>query len=1644
MKATHSELGSETFSASAFVTQAISLADALGRLHAQKIIYKTLTPQCFKLDPVTHAASLAAPGTVRPAGHIDMLTYSSPEQSGRTNRQIDFRTDYYSLGVMLYEMACGFPPFHSTDPMELLHAHLARMPAPPHLLNAQLPPVVGAIILKLLAKRPEDRYQSQAGLQHDLDRCLSQLQAGKTEIADFALGSVDVSDRLQIPQKLYGREREISVLFDVLDRLALGLPELVLVSGYSGIGKSSLVHEIRSPVIARRGYLLVGKFELLRKSTPYSAIIQALDGFLKQILTESEEQLQDWRAKILSALDINAQVLVDLLPRLEKIIGKQAAVSAVSSVEAENRFNSVLQNFLKMLAKREHPAVLFLDDLQWADAASLKLIKYICAEIKDASILLVGAYRDNEVDQSHPLTSAIDAIRAGKTAVHEIRVKPLPLESIEDILADAFHSSASQVKDLAALLESKTGGNPFFFHQFMELLFQEKLIYLDPQRQWTWNIAGIKSLSVTNNVVDLLGQTLSRFPQQTQSAISCAAAVGNNFSLGTLATVMEQAGDACLAHLQPAIGAGMLIEVDALTETAAPHERHFRFLHDRIQQAAYELVTTVSKPALHYRIGQLLLGDADIDTLAEDKLFMLVEHFNRGVGLIIDVRERVRLAHLNCMAAKKAKLSAALATAMDFLTRAIALLPEDCWRSEYELTFSIYFEFADVERLSINYDKTDALCQVLLVNAKTLLHKATVLELTVERHRATNNFRQAIETGVQALALFGVTISLEPTQEEYEQTRARLEALRLGDDPEKVLNSPAMSDPAYLVLTRIFSSVLPCVWNGSPLLWPSLIYEQAKILMDHGYTGGSFLTYTTYATILCSSPHTTRQGERVGRLSVDIAEKFGDPGLRNRAMLSYAAFSAPWTRHLAETPPMLLDVYEYSANVGDIEYLNYSLIFRYSHQLLIGTALPKLAQSSRKYKEIFDKFGSQQFRLIYAFNRMVIALSGSDADLMPADFDEQAYLEQAEKAKNWTSLFYYGVVNTVCSYLFGKPEAAIEFARKAGSLFWIFQSRALAPYLNLFHSLSLLALCDDTAKRAEYLDEADRLQNTMALWAANAPRNFAHKWDLIEAERLRVTGDAAGACTHFDRAINGARRNRYLNDEALANELAGKFYLSVSDHDSARYHLDAARRNYRDWGALVKADLIDKTYHELFAGGLPGETSGAETGNYDQSQNKAMDVGAMIKASQALSSEIQLAALLEKFMRIILENAGADIGFLLIFRNEKLLIQAKTNNGQVDVLADPQPVNKIELPLSLLNYVKRTLEVLVLDEIRLDSRFNNDPYILSTNPSSLLCVPILKRDTLVGLLYLENRLISDVFSPDRVELLQTLAGQVAISMENAELYDNLEAKVEQRTLELSGKNRELQETQKQLVESEKMASLGQLVAGVAHEINTPVGVSFTAATHFATQTRQIMQSFQSGPVKKSVLDKFFSLADETNEQLVGNLARASKLIQSFKQVAVDQSFDSIREFDLLEYLNELTVSLAPAVRKTGHATVVNCSQGIVMRTYPGALAQVVTNLIMNALTHAFDGIQGGRIDIIATQAGGNIELSCQDNGVGIPAEIQPKIFDPFFTTRRSAGGSGLGLHISYNLVTQKLRGRIGCESKAGGGTKFWMILPSEL
>jgi predicted ATPase/signal transduction histidine kinase len=1631
------------FSVAQFLSLAIKYTEALGRIHAAKTIYKTLTPHCFQTDPQTQAVTLASPGTVRSMNQMEALTYSSPEQTGRTNRPVDFRTDYYSLGVIFYEMACGTPPFHSEDPIELLHGHLARIPTPPEQVNPKLPGIVGQIILKLLAKRPEDRYQSDAGIAYDLQYCLQQLQDDKASIADFMLGINDISDHLQIPQKLYGREKEIGVLFDVLDRTTQGLPELVLVTGYSGIGKSSLVQEIRAPIIGQHGYLLAGKFDQLKKSTPYSAIIQALDGFLKQILAESEEQMQDWRAKILAALGSSAQVMVDLLPRLEQIIGPQPELAAANPVEAQNRFNSALQHFLKMLAKPEHPAALFLDDLQWADAASLKLIKYICSELKDASILLVGAYRDNEVDQSHPLTSILDDIRAGLTHVHEIRVTPLPLASIEDMLGDAFHTTTVQVKELAALIEEKTGGNPFFIHQFLDTLYTEKLIYLDEKRRWAWNIAGIKSLDITNNVVDLLSKAMGRFPQPTQLSISCAAAIGNSFTLGTLTTVMEQPVEATHENLQPAIAGGLLIDIDALADNIPLPDRSFRFLHDRVQQAAYELVKLGGKPALHYRIGQLLLGNTTIGHLTDEKLFMLVEHLNFGVELIKQDEEKIRLAQLNCMAAKKAKLSAAFAIAMDYLNHAIDLLPANSWQSHYDLTFDTYFEKADIERLGSNYPQVDAIYEVLTAHMQSKLHKAMAFEMMVERYKGANDYRKAIDIGLTALALFGIELSAVPDQRVYQGFLVQLEELGLGNDREEALNSPVMTDPGYIVLTRIFSSLLPCVWNGSPLLWPSLIYEQGKILKQYGYTGVSFLTYATYAVTLCSNPATTAKGERVGRLAVDIAEKFGDPALRNRALLNYAAFIAPWSRHLSETLPMLLDVYDYAANVGDIEYLNYGLVFNHAHQYLIGTPLPKVAQMSRKYKEIFKKFGSNQYRLVYATDKMLIEMSGKDHDLIPDDFKEEEYIEQLEKVKSQSGLFYFYSEKVFLHYMFGNINAAIDYANKTTNFFWIFQSRSLAPFVNLYHSLSLLVDCRNEGHQASNLEQVEKLQHSMSLWAKTAPQNFAHKWHMVEAEKQRVLGNADSAAEHFDRAIAGAKRNGFLNEEAVANELAGKFFLLTGQKQWARYHIEEACRKYREWGAYVKADLTEKEFRDLLTDGTHRKQSDADSNSQQQSESKALDVVAITKASQALSSEIQLATLLEKFMRIIIENAGADTGFLITLKNDRLLIQAKTDENQITVFEEPQGINKKELPISLLNYVRRTLELLVLDDIRLDSRFNTDPYILSANPSSLLCVPIIKRDKLVGLLYLENRLMNNVFSPDRVELLQTLASQVAISMENAELYDSLEAKVEQRTLELSSKNKELQEAQKQLVESEKMASLGQLVAGVAHEINTPIGVSYTAATHFSKRTQGLVKSFEEGTIKKSDMTNYLSLAAETNDQLIANLARASKLIQSFKQVAVDQSHDAPRQFELDVYLNELTLSLAPAVRKNGHGTHVDCPAGIVMTSYPGALAQVITNLIMNALTHAFDGIANGTITLTAKQFGNQIELSCQDNGVGIPADVLPKIFDPFFTTRRSSGGSGLGLHIAYNLVTQKLHGRIGCDSEVGKGTKFWLSLPIE-
>jgi histidine kinase len=1628
----------ENFVLDRALTVCLGLLKSLREIHNRGELHLALCPSNV------HAAA-GGPVQLLNEAHAP-LEYMSPEQSGRMNRGIDYRSDYYSLGILFYELLTDRLPFEADNVMELVHSHIARQPLAPGKLNPAVPEAVDNIILKLLSKNAEDRYQSLDGLQADLQRCLDGLRESGA-VTPFPLAALDLCDRLQIPQKLYGRELEVGRLVDAFERIAEGGVELLLVTGYSGIGKSSLVNEVHKPVVAKRGYFVAGKFDQLKRNIPYFAIAFAFRDLIRQLLTESEEQIAEWRARILQAVGSNGQIMIDAIPELIHIIGEQPPVPQLAAAESQNRFNYVVQSFVGVFTRPAHPLVLFLDDLQWADAASLKLIQLMMNDVADPSLLLVGTYRDNEVAAGDPLMLTIDAIRK-HSKVSEINIRALPESSVIELVSDTVKAEPGKVTELAGLIYRKTLGNPFFVGQFIKSLHNEQLLTFG-DGVWRWNIADIEAMGITDNVIDLLARELDRLPPDTQRLLTFAACIGNRFDAKTLATVGEKTREQTKQLLQPAVRAGLVIapQSNILIAAGSPFTL-YRFMHDRVQQAAYAGIPEEKRKEVHLKIGWLLFNSIPEDQ-RDERLFDIVQQLNEGRDLLEDAAQKQQLAELNLQAARKGKLTVAYETVLKHASAGIELLDQNAAQGA-PLYFSLELELMEASFLTHRFGDVDRIGQVMLGYASNNFQRALVHDVLIQSCLYQDRQVEGLALTYKALQLLGIeipkTASKFQVRYRYLKTRRLMSSRRVG----KFLQLPFQMDPVDNLKQVLLSRAVAACYVADPAMFPILTFERVSIILKNGFfTPMLPLSLAGYAMVLIQPFNAIGSGHELGKLSLSLSR-------RSQASLSQAvpdvrvefavwALVMHWKQDLASTIAPLYENYQAGLQSGEVEYAAYSLVAAMRVELIMGRHLPMVLEKMRTALAKID--GLKQKTTSDA-----IAVTIGYASALMGEAEQEMQADRQIDAGNPTrlTLFHWYLFKAAKAFFLQDRATALEHIRMSETYVGSAACMGTLPVYHFFHVLCLFAAYKDMdrGQRAEAMMKAAALQKKLKLWSHHAPMNCLHKWQLVEAERCRVLGKHDKATALYEQAISGAREHGFLSDEALANELAGEFYLALGKQAVARIHIDEARFRYAQWGAHAKIKVLERTHAALLPNKL--EYQGMEPGAYRAGAEHQLDIETVIRASQTLSEEIQFDKLLEKLMRLLVENAGAQKGLLLLQKQGVLTVQARVVGDEIEVQQEIAATESADLSLRVVNYVKRTRLNVVLGDAAADSRFNVDPYIERNLTKSILCIPLQKQSELVGILYLENNLAVDAFTPQRTELLQMLSTQIAISLENAGLYAELEQKVEVRTQALSQKNEQLNDTlvslqkmQKQLVESEKLASLGQLVAGVAHEINTPVGVAVTGASTLAEETDRIESMYRDGSMKRSDLDGYIGTAGTISKLLLSNMERAAVLIQSFKEVAIDQTSEERRTFRLKAYIDDVLLNLRPMLRKTGHEVAIDCAETIEIDTYPGALSQVLTNFVMNALLHAFDqGSKAGAMTIAVREPDpDSIELRFADNGKGIPQESLSRIFDPFFTTARGAGGSGLGLNIVHNLITGSLQGRIAVESTPGAGTTFILNFP---
>jgi PAS domain S-box-containing protein len=1393
-----------------FLKLGIAIAHTLAEVHSQDVIHKDINPSNLVLNPQTQEIKLIDFGVStilsretatfeHPNSLEGTLAYISPEQTGRMNRDIDYRSDFYSLGVTFYHLITGQLPFSSQDSLEIIHSHIAKLPIAPHKLNSELPPVISEIILKLMAKNAEDRYQSVSGLVADLSECLRQWESQRT-IAQFPISQQDVCDRFQIPQKLYGREAEITQLLNAFDRVTdsekinaqktYPAVELLLVAGYSGVGKSALVREIQKPITARRGYFISGKFDQYQRNIPYVALSEAFNQLCDQLLAEPEPILKAWQQRLQTAVGKNGQVLVDMIPNLEFLIGTQPPVPSVGPQEAQHRFQLVFKQFIQALCQPEHPLVLFIDDLQWSDPASLQLLEMTIVDKNLHHLLAIGAYRDNEVNATHPLMLTLEKIQQAGGIYSSILLQNLTKLDVLSLMADSFKSKKILNQPLTNLIYQKTAGNAFFTLQLLQLLVAESLIEFNLNLgEWQWDLKAIKAKEISENVVDLMVAKISKLAPKTQNLLTWAACIGNMFDLDTLAIIAEAHPVRVLKDLSPALKIGLIVpENDRYRLVTAENQEiasevWFNFLHDRVQQAAYVLIDENQKQVTHLKIGRLLFANVQEPEQLEDVIFDIVYQFNQALPLIDRPTEQLEIAKLNLNAGRKAKAANAYTAAEQYLQSAIALLPENSWDIQYYLSLEIYTELVEVKYLLGQYQPVEDLAQVVREKADSALDKLKVYLTKILSYSAQNQMNQAIETGIYFLHSLNVPLKKSPPT-----------GLKVAD----LYNLPVMTDDYMKAALRVLMLLFGPIYTTQPDLLPSLAYTMVDLCVRYGNDPLAAYAYGLYGLLLCGVLGEIELGYQFGKLALDILDKFEYREIRCRVTNKFYSFIIHWKEHARlALEPLRQDTIPVGLETGEIEFTCYAAV-NYCHSVaLLEENLETAEKKITPYLELIQTL-NQQFQLYYTqiWAQYICNLQGKSIDPKIIDgeiFHKQEILPRLIETNNLGSLYALYINSCCLHYLFKDYETAVNYSelaeQNAGGIVGLFP----ANYNVFYQSLALLAVYPSKQpdEQQQILAKVNANQVQLKDWADHAPMNYLHKWQLVEAEKARVLDQSWSAGEFYELAIKGAKEQRYLSEASLAYELAAEFYFSRGMDKFGETYLKEARYGYLRWGAKAKVKDLERRYEKILPLILPNHPANYSTISVtsitSDSENplNQIDVTSILKAAQVLSQEIVLSTLLSKLIDIAIENAGATKGYLLIEKNGQWFIEAGRGDSRIaSTLSHFQSIPLEEadknapiakLPLSVVNYVMRTQESLVLNDAANEGNFTRDPYIVQQQCQSVLCLPLRNQGKLVAILYLENELTTGAFTPERLTVLNLLASQAAISIENAKLYTELQA-----------------------------------------------------------------------------------------------------------------------------------------------------------------------------------------------------------------------------------------------------------------------------
>jgi len=1374
------------FNLRSFLTTSADIAAALGKLHARDVIHRNIKPKSILIHPDTEELKITDFGISAMLTHENdevynpdfiqgILVYMSPEQTGRMNRSVDYRTDLYSLGITLYEIVTGLLPFKSQDPMELIHAHIAMMPRAPVNLNSDIPVMISDIIMRLLAKNPEARYQNGFGLEADFRECLKQLEE-KKKIQTFELGSKDISNRFIVPQKLFGREKEIAELISRFEEVANGDKRLsvMVVAGAPGIGKSAMINEIHKPIVARRGYFISGKYEPFRRDKPYSAIIQAFQVLVKQILSESEQRISLWKKNLLSTLGDNGRVITDVIPEVEWIIGKQPDLPLLGPEETRNRFKFVFEKFMSVFPQQEHPVALFLDDLQWADMASLQLMKNIM--LSDIHhLFIIFSYRDNEVNESHPFSELLSEIEKQNIRIDKITLDPLKEKEVTELIINFLRCSEERGFGLAGLVQEKAGGNPFFVNQFLHTLYNEKMIIHQGAQGWQWDVGEISRMKVADNLIQMMAGKIEKLPAHAQDVLKICACIGNRFDLETLATVRKTSVDEALADLTEAIKEGMVSRLGD----------YYVFHHDRIHEAAYSLVADAEKSALHYKIGRILVENVD-EKERPAKLFYIVDQLNLGVRMIQNKEEREKLAWLNLEAGKKAKESAAYVPAYQYLKSGMDLLEENPWTKQYHLTLALYTEATEAAYLMGDYDKMNELAEITLQHAKTTQEKTKIYTSMINACVAREDYQGAIDVAMPIVNTmaprFGIRLPKKANKIHIALEVFRIMLKLIGKRSEDLINLPKATDQEILAAGKILASVGHAAFYTDPNLLALIILKTFRLIFRYGLAPEHAFAFAGFGIVQAAGLWDFKSAIAFGKMGLKLVDKLDARDQKCRTIFVYNALVRHWKYPMKDSIEPMIEGYKVGLETGDLGFATFNLYFTEVHYIFTGRELSDLEKYMERNNRIIAGMKQGHTLTLQSMTwQSILNLLGrcdNPVELTGKAIDAENLLSSWKETENLAALSVYWFVKLILYSLFSEYGLALKASDEFRKYMDSQQGVLINKYAVLLDSVARLKVYKNASLpekiRHRILLKINELK--IKAWAKAAPMNCSYMYTAIKALYAWIMrGDLAKAETLVELAIRQCREYGDFIGEGIASEIMAAEYRAIDENEKAKAYMNQAYACYSRWGATGLLNKIRKMYPELVPveADVSPDVEATTTLKTKGDLSVALDLSTVMQVSQVISSEIMLERLLQKIMHMSVTSAGAQRGYLMLESEGKLIIEASedVDSDETRVMQSTPLQECADICQAIVNYVHHTGKDVILGNAAQEGSFTDDSYVMNRQCKSVLCIPIIHKGKISGILYMENNLSEGAFTPARLDILRFISAQAAISIENAKLFE---------------------------------------------------------------------------------------------------------------------------------------------------------------------------------------------------------------------------------------------------------------------------------